>query len=158
MLLTKQPIWEAAFARRSSRTCCNLVRELKPLSKRVAPATACNFRIVKSSSVQAGISIKRRSLHIRNIPTASVRKTISCEPKLASVQGRCLWKIGSISFPTHSCTTRTSRIAEILSGLAGILIGKLSSNEPKTLQWPLFTGSYLTSPSSDSCKSGTLQK
>uniref|UniRef100_A0A2N9J5J8 Uncharacterized protein n=1 Tax=Fagus sylvatica TaxID=28930 RepID=A0A2N9J5J8_FAGSY len=31
-------------------------------------------------------------LGIRNIPTASVRRIISCEPKLASVQGLYLWK------------------------------------------------------------------
>uniref|UniRef100_A0A2N9G609 DUF7745 domain-containing protein n=1 Tax=Fagus sylvatica TaxID=28930 RepID=A0A2N9G609_FAGSY len=41
---------------------------------------------------------------------------------------------------------------------AGILIGKLPSNGPKTLRWPLFAEPYLTSPSSDFRKSGTLQK
>uniref|UniRef100_A0A2N9JBJ8 Uncharacterized protein n=1 Tax=Fagus sylvatica TaxID=28930 RepID=A0A2N9JBJ8_FAGSY len=65
---------------------------------------------------------------------------------------------GHVGKKTHSCTTWNSRIAKILSGQAGILIGKLPSNGPKTLRWPLFAEPYLTSPSSDFRKSGTLQK
>jgi hypothetical protein len=43
-------------------------------------------------------------------------------------------------------------------GAAGIPIGKLPSNGPKTPRWTLLAGPYLTSPSSDSRESGTLQK
>uniref|UniRef100_A0A2N9G8G4 Uncharacterized protein n=1 Tax=Fagus sylvatica TaxID=28930 RepID=A0A2N9G8G4_FAGSY len=54
-----QPIWEATFAQRFSPTRCNLVREPRPLGKRFTSATTRNFRIVKSSSGQAGISVKK---------------------------------------------------------------------------------------------------
>ena len=63
-------------------------------------------------------------------------------------------KPGHVGKKTHSCTTWNSRIAKNLPELAG----KLPSNRPKTLWWPLFAGPYLTSPSSDSRESGTLQK
>jgi hypothetical protein len=65
----------------------DLVRKLKPLSKEVTSATTRNSRIIKSSSGQAGISVKKWPLGMRNILTASVRKIIPCEPKFASVQG-----------------------------------------------------------------------
>ncbi len=99
MLSTKQPVWEATFVHRFFPTHSNLVCELKPISKRVASATTCNFRIVKSSSGQAGISIGKRPRGTRNIPTASVRRIISCGPKFASVQGLYLQKVGNASFP-----------------------------------------------------------
>jgi hypothetical protein len=86
-LWAKQPIWEAVFARKFFPPRNDLVRNLKPLSKKVTSATTRNSRIVKSSSGQAGILIRKWPLGIRNIPTASVRKIISCEPKFASVQG-----------------------------------------------------------------------
>uniref|UniRef100_A0A2N9FDK1 Integrase catalytic domain-containing protein n=1 Tax=Fagus sylvatica TaxID=28930 RepID=A0A2N9FDK1_FAGSY len=54
-----QPIWEATFAQRFSPTRCNLVQEPRPLGKRFTSATARNFRIVKSSSGQAGISVQK---------------------------------------------------------------------------------------------------
>ena len=75
------------FARGFPPTGGNLVRELKPTGKKIVSATTRNSRIAKSSSGQAGISIRKRPLGMRNIPTAPVRKIISCEPKLASVQG-----------------------------------------------------------------------
>uniref|UniRef100_A0A2N9H4X8 Uncharacterized protein n=1 Tax=Fagus sylvatica TaxID=28930 RepID=A0A2N9H4X8_FAGSY len=64
------------------------------------------------------------------------RNKLICEP-------------GHIGKKTHPCTTWNSRIAKNLSGSAGIPIGKLPSNGPKTPRWPLFAGPYLTSPSSD---------
>jgi hypothetical protein len=59
VLLTKQHIWEGVFAHRFFPARNNLVRESKPLRKRVTSATTCNSRIIKSSSGQAGISIRR---------------------------------------------------------------------------------------------------
>uniref|UniRef100_A0A2N9FQ56 Uncharacterized protein n=1 Tax=Fagus sylvatica TaxID=28930 RepID=A0A2N9FQ56_FAGSY len=44
---------------RFSPTRCNLVREPRPLGKRFTSATTRNFRIVKSSSGQAGISVRK---------------------------------------------------------------------------------------------------
>ena len=75
------------FARGFSPTGGNLVRELKPTGKKIISATTRSSWIAKSSSGQAGISIRKRPLSMRNIPTALVRKIISCEPKIASVQG-----------------------------------------------------------------------
>jgi hypothetical protein len=59
---------------------------------------------------------------------------------------------------TCSDTTCNSQIVKIIPGLAGISIGKRPSNEPKTLQRPLFAGLYLSSPSPTSHKSRTLRK
>ena len=59
---------------------------------------------------------------------------------------------------THSCMVWNSRIVKIYPGLAGISIGKMSSNGPKTLQRPLFAESYLVNPSSVSHKSKTLRE
>ena len=106
MLLTKQPIWEAVFACRFFPTCSNLVRKLKPLRKRVTSATTCISRTVKSSSSQAGISIRRWPLGTRNIPVASVRETASREPKLTSVRTQDLKKEGNASF---SATPRSPK-------------------------------------------------
>ena len=66
----------------------------------------------------------------------------------------------SITLRKRTCsdTTCNSRIAKIFPDLARISIGKLPSCEPKTLWWPLFAGSYLSSPSSISRKFGTLRK
>uniref|UniRef100_A0A2N9HUC5 Senescence-associated protein n=1 Tax=Fagus sylvatica TaxID=28930 RepID=A0A2N9HUC5_FAGSY len=78
-------------------------------------------------------------------------RIISCEPKLASVQGlvfltrnKLICEPGHIGKKTHPCTTWNSRIAKNLSGSAGILIGKLPSNGPKTPRWTLLAGPYLT--------------
>uniref|UniRef100_A0A2N9H885 Uncharacterized protein n=1 Tax=Fagus sylvatica TaxID=28930 RepID=A0A2N9H885_FAGSY len=48
-------------------------------------------------------------------------------------RNKLIHKPGCVGKKTHSCTTWNSRIAKILSGQAGILIGKLPSNGPKTL-------------------------
>ena len=57
-VVDKKSIWEAVFTRRFFPTHSDLVRKLKPLSERVTSVITCNSRIVKSSSGQAGISIK----------------------------------------------------------------------------------------------------
>uniref|UniRef100_A0A2N9EIT2 Uncharacterized protein n=1 Tax=Fagus sylvatica TaxID=28930 RepID=A0A2N9EIT2_FAGSY len=59
------------------------------------------------------------------------RNKLICEP-------------GHIGKRTHPCTTWNSRIAKNLSGSAGIPIGKLPSNGPKTPRWTLLAGPYLT--------------
>ena len=76
-----------SVARRFFPTHRDLVRKLKPLSKKVTLATTYNSWITKSSSSQARISIRKLSLGMWNIPTASVCGTASHEPKLTSVQG-----------------------------------------------------------------------
>uniref|UniRef100_A0A2N9HPP3 Uncharacterized protein n=1 Tax=Fagus sylvatica TaxID=28930 RepID=A0A2N9HPP3_FAGSY len=58
------------------------------------------------------------------------RNKLICEP-------------GHIGKRTHPCTTWNSRIAKNLSGSAGIPIGKLPSNGPKTPRWTLLAGPYL---------------
>ena len=68
-----------------------------------------------------------------------------CEP-------RCVGK------RTCSDTTWNSRLVNIFPGLAGISIGKMPSDGPKTPRWPLFAGPYLSSPNSVSRESKTLRK
>ena len=65
---------------------------------------------------------------------------------------------GYVGKRTYSCMVWNSRIAKIFPGLAGILIGKMSSNRPKTLRLPLFAEPYLAIPSSVSRKSKTLRE
>ena len=54
--------------------------------------------------------------------------------------------------------TWNSRIAKIFPGLAGISIGKMSSNRPKTLRRPRFAEPYLANSNSVSRKSRTLRE
>uniref|UniRef100_A0A2N9H6U8 Uncharacterized protein n=1 Tax=Fagus sylvatica TaxID=28930 RepID=A0A2N9H6U8_FAGSY len=68
-------------------------------------------------------------------------------------QARVRWKEDTLMHDVE-----LSDRQDFIRGQAGILIGKLPSNGPKTLRWPLFAEPYLTSPSSDFRKSGTLQK
>ena len=72
-------------------------------------------------------------------------------------RNKLIYKPRCVGKKTHACTVWNSRIAKNLPELAEILVGKLHSNRPKTLRWPLFAGPYLTSTSSDSSESGTLQ-
>uniref|UniRef100_A0A2N9G6S7 Uncharacterized protein n=1 Tax=Fagus sylvatica TaxID=28930 RepID=A0A2N9G6S7_FAGSY len=136
----------------------NLVCKLKPLSKRVASATTCNSRIVKSSSGQARISIGKRPREVRNIPTASVHKIISCGPRVFLARNKLIHEPGHVGKKTHSCTVRNSRIVKTFPGLAGIFTGKMPSDGPKTLRRPLFAEPYLSAPSSVSHSSETLQE
>uniref|UniRef100_A0A2N9GSS6 Uncharacterized protein n=1 Tax=Fagus sylvatica TaxID=28930 RepID=A0A2N9GSS6_FAGSY len=163
---------KAAFAQRFSPTHCNLVHEPRPLGKRFTSATTRNFRIVKSSSGQArNLSQKMTPWHKEHSDGLRSQGSYLANPSSPLCKACTVWKSrvfltrnklihkpGCVGKKTHSCTTWNSRIAKILSGQAGILIGKLPSNGPKTLRWPLFAEPYLTSPSSDFRKSGTLQK
>uniref|UniRef100_A0A2N9G2Y7 Senescence-associated protein n=1 Tax=Fagus sylvatica TaxID=28930 RepID=A0A2N9G2Y7_FAGSY len=191
--LEGQPIWEATFAQRFSPTRCNLVREPRPLGKRFTSATTRNFRIVKSSSGQAGISVKkmtpwhkehsdglrsqdhilrtqarlcarpvplksRRNKAVLKFPEFSHRRCHACAQSLPDSQqvdlrARAHWKED-----TSMHDVELSDRQEFIGVSAGILIGKLPSNGPKTPRWTLLAGPYLTSPSSDSRESGTLQK
>uniref|UniRef100_A0A2N9FFD9 Uncharacterized protein n=1 Tax=Fagus sylvatica TaxID=28930 RepID=A0A2N9FFD9_FAGSY len=96
--------------------------------------------------------------HILRTQARLYARHVPLENRVFLTRNKLIYKPGCVGKKTHSCTTRNSRIAKNLPGLAGIPIGKMSSNGPKTPRWPLFAGPYLTSPSSDSRKSGTLQK
>uniref|UniRef100_A0A2N9EMK5 Uncharacterized protein n=1 Tax=Fagus sylvatica TaxID=28930 RepID=A0A2N9EMK5_FAGSY len=96
--------------------------------------------------------------HILRTQARLCARPVPLENRVFLTRNKLIHKPGCVGKKTHSCTTWNSRIAKILSGQAGILIGKLPSNGPKTLRWPLFAEPYLTSPSSDFRKSGTLQK
>ena len=65
---------------------------------------------------------------------------------------------GCVGKKTRACTTCNSQIVKPFPGLAGILTGKMPSERPKTLRWPLFVGPYLSAPSSVSRNSETLQE
>uniref|UniRef100_A0A2N9FTU5 Integrase catalytic domain-containing protein n=1 Tax=Fagus sylvatica TaxID=28930 RepID=A0A2N9FTU5_FAGSY len=142
--LTK-PIWEATFAQRFSPTRCNLVREPRPLGKRFTSATTRNFRIVKSSSGQAGISVQkltpwhkehsdglRSQDHISRTQARLCARPVPLKSRVFLTRNKLICEPGHIGKRTHPCTTWNSRIAKNLSGSAGILIGKLPSNGPKT--------------------------
>uniref|UniRef100_A0A2N9H3N8 Uncharacterized protein n=1 Tax=Fagus sylvatica TaxID=28930 RepID=A0A2N9H3N8_FAGSY len=96
--------------------------------------------------------------HILRTQARLCARPVPLENRVFLTRNKLIHEPGCVGKKTHSCTTWNSRIAKILSGQAGILIGKLPSNGPKTLRWPLFAEPYLTSPSSDFRKSGTLQK
>uniref|UniRef100_A0A2N9GUU0 RNase H type-1 domain-containing protein n=1 Tax=Fagus sylvatica TaxID=28930 RepID=A0A2N9GUU0_FAGSY len=72
-----RPTWKATFAQRFSPTRYNLVREPRPLGKRFTPAATRNFRVVKSSSGQAGISVAQafRRYQDRRNPTSGATST-----------------------------------------------------------------------------------
>uniref|UniRef100_A0A2N9FKK4 Uncharacterized protein n=1 Tax=Fagus sylvatica TaxID=28930 RepID=A0A2N9FKK4_FAGSY len=95
--------------------------------------------------------------HILRTQTRLCARPVPLKSRVFLTRNKLICEPGHIGKKTHSCTTRNSRIAKNLSGPAGIPIGKLPSNGPKTPRWPLFAGPYLTSPSSDFRKSGTLQ-
>uniref|UniRef100_A0A2N9IM30 Uncharacterized protein n=1 Tax=Fagus sylvatica TaxID=28930 RepID=A0A2N9IM30_FAGSY len=155
--LRPKPIWEATFAQRFSPTRCNLVREPRPLGKRFTSATTRNFRIVKSSSGQAGISVKkmtpwhkehsdglRSQDHILRTQARLCARPVPLKSRVFLTRNKLICEPGHIGKRTHPCTTWNSRIAKNLSGSAGILIGKLPSNGPKTPRWTLLAGPYLT--------------
>uniref|UniRef100_A0A2N9FYA0 Uncharacterized protein n=1 Tax=Fagus sylvatica TaxID=28930 RepID=A0A2N9FYA0_FAGSY len=95
--------------------------------------------------------------HILRTQTRLCARPVPLE-KVFLTRNKLICEPGHIGKKTHSCTTWNSRIAKNLSGPAGIPIGKLPSNGPKTPRWPLFAGPYLTSPSSDFRKSWNLAK
>uniref|UniRef100_A0A2N9GWX2 Uncharacterized protein n=1 Tax=Fagus sylvatica TaxID=28930 RepID=A0A2N9GWX2_FAGSY len=95
--------------------------------------------------------------HILRTQAHLCARPVPLENRVFLTRNKLIREPGHVRKKTHSCMTWNSRIAKILSGQAGILIGKLPSNGPKTLRWPLFAEPYLTSPSSDFRKPGTLQ-
>uniref|UniRef100_A0A2N9HYU6 RNase H type-1 domain-containing protein n=1 Tax=Fagus sylvatica TaxID=28930 RepID=A0A2N9HYU6_FAGSY len=126
-----KPIWEATFAQRFSPTRCNLVREPRPLGKRFTSATTCNFRIVKSSSGQAGISVKkmtpwhkehsdglRSQDHILRTQTRLCARPVPLE-KVFLTRNKLICEPGHIGKKTHPCTTWNSRIARIYQEFIG---------------------------------------
>uniref|UniRef100_A0A2N9HAP4 Uncharacterized protein n=1 Tax=Fagus sylvatica TaxID=28930 RepID=A0A2N9HAP4_FAGSY len=96
--------------------------------------------------------------HILRTQARLCARPVPLENRVFLTRNKLIHKPGCVGKKTHSCTTWNSRIAKILSGRVGILIGKLPSNGPKTLRWPLVAEPYLTSPSSDFRESGTLQE
>uniref|UniRef100_A0A2N9H4M6 Uncharacterized protein n=1 Tax=Fagus sylvatica TaxID=28930 RepID=A0A2N9H4M6_FAGSY len=96
--------------------------------------------------------------HILRTQARLCARPIPLKNRVFLTRNKLICKPRHVGKKTHPCTTWNSRIAKNLPGLAGIPIGKKSSNGPKTPRWPLFAGPYLTSPSSDFRKSGTLQK
>uniref|UniRef100_A0A2N9H6Q9 Uncharacterized protein n=1 Tax=Fagus sylvatica TaxID=28930 RepID=A0A2N9H6Q9_FAGSY len=124
-----QPIWEATFAQRFSPTRCNLVQEPRPLGKRFTSATACNFRIVKSSSGQAGISVRkltpwhkehsdglRSQDHILRTQTRLCARPVPLKSRVFLTRNKLICEPGHIGKKDTSCTTWNSRIAKNLSG------------------------------------------
>uniref|UniRef100_A0A2N9G8Q9 Uncharacterized protein n=1 Tax=Fagus sylvatica TaxID=28930 RepID=A0A2N9G8Q9_FAGSY len=87
--------------------------------------------------------------HILRTQARLCARPVPLENRVFLTRNKLIYKPGHVGKKTHSCTTWNSRIAKNLPGLAGIPIGKLPSNGPKTPRWPLFAGPYLTSPSSD---------
>ena len=67
-------------------------------------------------------------------------------------------KPGYIEKRTRSRTVWNSRIVKIYPGLAGISVGKMSTNGPKTLRRPLFAEPCPANPSSVSHMSKTLRE
>uniref|UniRef100_A0A2N9ESI3 Uncharacterized protein n=1 Tax=Fagus sylvatica TaxID=28930 RepID=A0A2N9ESI3_FAGSY len=83
--------------------------------------------------------------HILRTQARLCARPVPLENRVFLTRNKLIHKPGCVGKKTHSCTTWNSRIAKNLSGSAGILIGKLPSNGPKTLRWPLFAEPYLTS-------------
>ena len=95
----------------------------------------------------------QRNMAVLKIPKLSHRCCHVCTQSLPESQ-----QVDPQAWARWKEDTCNSRITKLLPGLAGIPIGKMPSDGPKTLRWPLFAGPYLTSPSSDPHKSGTLKK
>uniref|UniRef100_A0A2N9GMW6 Uncharacterized protein n=2 Tax=Fagus sylvatica TaxID=28930 RepID=A0A2N9GMW6_FAGSY len=71
--------------------------------------------------------------HILRTQARLCARPVPLENRVFLTRNKLIHKPGHVGKKTHSCTTWNSRIAKILSGQAGILIGKLPSNGPKTL-------------------------
>uniref|UniRef100_A0A2N9G3H5 Uncharacterized protein n=1 Tax=Fagus sylvatica TaxID=28930 RepID=A0A2N9G3H5_FAGSY len=123
-----------------------LLRSSQNLNQKMTP-----WRKEQSNGLRSQDHISRTQARLRARP-------VPLENRVFLTRNKLILEPGHVGKETHSCTTWNSRIAKNLPGLAGIPIGKMSSNGPKTPQWPLFARQYLTSPSSDSqnpepCKS-----
>uniref|UniRef100_A0A2N9GU02 Uncharacterized protein n=1 Tax=Fagus sylvatica TaxID=28930 RepID=A0A2N9GU02_FAGSY len=141
------PIWEATFAQRFSPTRCNLVRRAKTLRQEVHFSYHMQLsdrqEFLRSSR---NLSQKmtpwhegtfRRPLFARSYlanPNSPLCKACTVK-KVFLTRNKLICEPGHIGKKTHPCTTWNSRIAKNLSGPAGIPIGKLPSNGPKTPRW-----------------------
>uniref|UniRef100_A0A2N9HA12 Uncharacterized protein n=1 Tax=Fagus sylvatica TaxID=28930 RepID=A0A2N9HA12_FAGSY len=171
LTILKNPIWEATFAQEILSDPLQLGPRAKTLRQEVHFSYHMQLsdhqELLRSSrnlSQKMTPWHKERSNglrsqdHILRTQARLCARPVPLENRVFLTRNKLIHKPGCVGKKTHSCTTWNSRIAKILSGQAGILIGKLPSNGPKTLRWPLFAEPYLTSPSSDFRKSGTLQK
>uniref|UniRef100_A0A2N9ET30 Aminotransferase-like plant mobile domain-containing protein n=1 Tax=Fagus sylvatica TaxID=28930 RepID=A0A2N9ET30_FAGSY len=82
--------------------------------------------------------------HILRTQTRLCARPVPLKSRVFLTRNKLICEPGHIGKRTHPCTTWNSRIAKNLSGSAGILIGKLPSNGPKTPRWTLLAGPYLT--------------
>ena len=133
MLLAKQPVWEATFAHRLFPTRSDLVCKFETLRKRVTSATTRNSRIVKSFPGQPRISIRKLPSGMKNTPTASVRGTVSHEPKLAFAQVRNFKKEGIASFPRYQDSQNST------SGATSAMRRKIDKNKGTMLKISQFS-------------------
>uniref|UniRef100_A0A2N9G1Y4 Aminotransferase-like plant mobile domain-containing protein n=1 Tax=Fagus sylvatica TaxID=28930 RepID=A0A2N9G1Y4_FAGSY len=141
-----EPIWEAVFMRKDSfQPCSDLVRKLKPLSKRVTSATMCNSsdrqELLWSSRNLDQKMTPRHEKHSNGLCSRDrVSRTqarlcarpVLLERRVFQPHNELIRKPGCVRKRTCSETMCNSRIAKIFPGLAGISIGKLPSGEPKT--------------------------
>uniref|UniRef100_A0A2N9FK85 Uncharacterized protein n=1 Tax=Fagus sylvatica TaxID=28930 RepID=A0A2N9FK85_FAGSY len=70
--------------------------------------------------------------HILRTQARLCARPVPLKSRVFLTRNKLIREPGHVGKKTHSCTTWNSRIAKILPGLAGILIGKLPSNGPKT--------------------------
>uniref|UniRef100_A0A2N9GC22 Uncharacterized protein n=1 Tax=Fagus sylvatica TaxID=28930 RepID=A0A2N9GC22_FAGSY len=77
--------------------------------------------------------------HISRTQSSPLCKACTVK-KVFLTRNKLICEPGHIGKRTHPCTTWNSRIAKNLSGSAGIPIGKLPSNGPKTPRWTLLRG------------------
>uniref|UniRef100_A0A2N9HA82 Uncharacterized protein n=1 Tax=Fagus sylvatica TaxID=28930 RepID=A0A2N9HA82_FAGSY len=78
--------------------------------------------------------------HILRTQTRLCARPVPLKSRVFLTRNKLICEPGHIGKRTHPCTTWNSRIAKNLSGLAGIPIGKLPSNGPKTPRWTLLRG------------------
>ena len=95
----------------------------------------------------------QRNMAVLKIPELSHRRCHVCTQSLPESQ-----QVDPQAWARWKEDTCNSRITKLLPGLAGIPIGKMPSDGPKTLRWPPFARPYLMSPSLDSHESGTLKE
>uniref|UniRef100_A0A2N9F750 Aminotransferase-like plant mobile domain-containing protein n=1 Tax=Fagus sylvatica TaxID=28930 RepID=A0A2N9F750_FAGSY len=73
--------------------------------------------------------------HISRTQTRLCARPVPLKSRVFLTRNKLICEPGHIGKRTHPCTTWNSRIAKNLSGPAGIPIGKLPSNGPKTPRW-----------------------
>uniref|UniRef100_A0A2N9FKU3 Uncharacterized protein n=1 Tax=Fagus sylvatica TaxID=28930 RepID=A0A2N9FKU3_FAGSY len=101
--------------------------------------------------------------HILRTQARLCARPVPLENRVFLTRNKLIHKPGCVGKKTHSCTTWNSRIAKILSGSAGILIGKLPSNGPKTPPVASVRGNHISqvqariSANPEPCKSRQAQ-